>query len=103
MGDGSVTGADPEGLGLLAAALERAADDLETARRRLVAAPSVGPQLSPVIDWLRRQTSDVRRRAVLAAAAGKGWRDQSTFDHIWGIGRAATRGLAAGVGDLGRG
>ena len=84
-------------------AIERAADDLEFRRRRLPPTTAVGAQLGPVVDWLRHQRDDVRRRAVLAGAASKGWRHPSTFDHIRGLGRAAARGLGDGVVDLVRG
>ena len=104
-----VSAADPDALGVLAVALERAAADLDVTRRRLTAMapagaslPSLGA-LAAVVEWLRHQAGDVRRRAVLALSAGKGWRHQSTGHHLLRLGRAALGGLGDGVADLVRG
>src|SRR3954454_11487433 len=99
---GRLSGADPDALGALATLLERTAAELDELRRRLSPlsrAPSLG-SLAAVIDWLRTQSGDVRRRAVLALSAGSSWRHPSLLDHFTGLGRAAVDGLGAGVRGL---
>ena len=97
-------GADPDALGRLALALERMGDEID--QRRAVArvaltrsgasAPSVD-QLGEVVAWVREMSTDVRRRAVLAASAGRPWRHPSWSDHARGVGRAWVRGVGDGL------
>jgi hypothetical protein len=102
----TVSGADPDALGVLAVALERAADELERWRRRLAPigrVPSAG-RLAAIVEWLVREAGDIRRRAVLAASAGAAWRrQQGLVDHLLGVARSAVGGSVQGLLDVSRG
>jgi hypothetical protein len=97
-------GADPEALGQLAVALEQLGDELEhrhrAMREALATAGATAPSLThlpALIGWVRDASGDLRRRAILAASAGRAWRHPSLLDHVTAVALAEVRGVGDGL------